>query len=174
MLALSSPATRALISYLLTYLLTPCSMVLLEKLTGLQLIKNFPSFYGTRKFITAFTSSRHLSLSCASSIQSTPPHPTCWRSILILSSHLCLVSLQWSLSLRFLHQHPVYASSLPHPSYMSSLSHSPRFYHPHNSGWAVQIMDLLLIPKETFLMNLVLDQFVEVKLHHLFKRKQKV
>ena len=30
------------------------------------------------------------SLSCASSIQSIPPHPTSWRSILILSSHLCL------------------------------------------------------------------------------------
>jgi hypothetical protein len=27
---------------------------------------------------------------CASSIQSTPVHPTFWRSILILSSHLCL------------------------------------------------------------------------------------
>ena len=39
---------------------------------------------------TAFTSARHLSLSCASSIQSTPPHHTSWRSILILSSHLRL------------------------------------------------------------------------------------
>jgi hypothetical protein len=36
---------------------------LLEKLTGLQIAKNFPAFYGTRKFITAFTSARHLSLS---------------------------------------------------------------------------------------------------------------
>jgi hypothetical protein len=30
-----------------TYLLTPWSRVLLEKLTGLQLAKKFPSFYGT-------------------------------------------------------------------------------------------------------------------------------
>jgi len=44
-----------------TYLLTPWSRVL-EKLTGLQLVKKFPAFYGTRKFITAFTSARHLSL----------------------------------------------------------------------------------------------------------------
>jgi hypothetical protein len=43
-------------------LLTPWSRVL-EKLTGLQLVKKFPSFYGTRRFITAFTSARHLSLS---------------------------------------------------------------------------------------------------------------
>jgi len=48
---------------ILTYLLTPWSRVLLEMLTGLQLVKNFPTFYGTRRFITALTSVRHLSLS---------------------------------------------------------------------------------------------------------------
>jgi hypothetical protein len=47
---------------LFTYLLTPWSMVLLEKLTGLQLVKKFPAFCGTQRFITALTSSRHLSL----------------------------------------------------------------------------------------------------------------
>jgi hypothetical protein len=52
-----------LLTYLITYLLTPYSTVLLEKLTGLQLVKKFPTFYGTRRFITAFTSARHLSLS---------------------------------------------------------------------------------------------------------------
>jgi hypothetical protein len=43
------------------YLLTPGSRVLLEKLTGLQLVKKFPAFYRTRWFITAFTSAPHLS-----------------------------------------------------------------------------------------------------------------
>jgi len=70
--------------------LTPWSRVLLQKLTGLQLVKKFPAFYGARRFITALTSARHLSLSWASSIQSIPPHPTSWRSILILSSYLRL------------------------------------------------------------------------------------
>ena len=77
------------VTYLLTYLLTPRSSVLLEKLTGLQLVKKFPALYGTWRFITIFTSARHLSLSWANSIQSPPP-PTSQRSILILSSHLRL------------------------------------------------------------------------------------
>jgi len=70
------------------YSLTPCSTALLEKLTGSQLVKKFHAFYGTRMFITALTNTRHLSLSWANSIQSITPHPTSWRSILILSSHL--------------------------------------------------------------------------------------
>jgi hypothetical protein len=37
--------------------------------------QEIPAFYGTRKFITAFTSARHLSLSWASSIQSIPHIP---------------------------------------------------------------------------------------------------
>jgi hypothetical protein len=50
--------------------------------------QEIPSFYGTRRFITAFTRARHLPLAWTISIQSMPPHPT-W-SILILSSHLRL------------------------------------------------------------------------------------
>jgi len=75
---------------LYTYLLTPWCRVLLEKLTGLQLVKKFPAFHGTRRFITALRSVRHLYLSWASPIQSIYPHPTSWRSILILSTHLHL------------------------------------------------------------------------------------
>ena len=77
-------------TYLLTYLLTPWCTVPLEKLTGLQLVKKFPAFHRTRRFITALTSVRHLSLSWASPIQSIYPHPTSWRSVLILSTHLRL------------------------------------------------------------------------------------
>jgi len=73
-----------------TYLHTPWRRVFLENLAGLQLVEKFSAFYGTRRFITAFTSARHLSLSWASSIQSTPPHHTFWRSNIILSSHLHL------------------------------------------------------------------------------------
>ena len=71
-------------------LLTPWCRVRLEKLTSLQVVKKFPAFYGTRRFVTALTSVRHMSLSWANPIQSTYPHPTSWRSILILSTHLRL------------------------------------------------------------------------------------
>jgi hypothetical protein len=73
-----------------TTLLTPWSRVLPEKLKHPELLKKSPAFYGTRRFITAFTRARHLSLSLARLIQSMPPHPTSRRSILILSSHLRL------------------------------------------------------------------------------------
>ena len=88
-LCLGLPSERR-VSFFLFFFLTPCSWVLLDKLTGLQLVKKFPAFYGTRRFITTFTSARRLSVSWASSIQSKPPNPTSWRSILILSSHLRL------------------------------------------------------------------------------------
>ena len=41
-------------------------------------------------------------------------------------------SPKWSLSSRFPHQNPVYASPLPHTRYMPRPYHSSRFYHPHN------------------------------------------
>jgi hypothetical protein len=51
----------AALHHTFTYSLTPYSTVLLEKLTGSQLLNKFPAFYGTRRFITAFTSARYLS-----------------------------------------------------------------------------------------------------------------
>ena len=71
-------------------LLDPWSRVLPEKLTRTQLVKKFSAFYGTQRFITTFTTARHLSLSSARSIQSMTYRPTSRISILILSFHLCL------------------------------------------------------------------------------------
>ena len=83
----SVSGTLALLS---AHSFTPWCRFLPEKLTGLQLVKKFPAFHGIRRFITALTSVRHLSLSWASPIQSIYPRPTSWRSILILSTHLRL------------------------------------------------------------------------------------
>ena len=134
------PKCRALCRLLLSllfessYLLTPWCRVLLEKLTGLQLVKKFPTFHGTRRFITAVRSVRQLSLSWASPIQSIYPHPH------LLEIHPNIIHLstprspQWSLSLRFPHQHPIHPPLLTHTCHMPSPSHSSRFYHPRNIG----------------------------------------
>jgi len=117
----------------------PSCRVLLEKLTGLPLVKKFPAFHGTRRFITALTSVRHLSLSWASPIQSIYPHPTSWRSILILSTNLCL-GLPSGLVPSGFPPRPYTPPLLTHTCHMPSPSHSSQVYHPHNIGWGVQII----------------------------------
>ena len=68
----------------------------------------------------------------------------------LLKIHLNIIlpsrpgSPQWSLSLRFPHQNPIRASSLPNTRYVPRPSHS-RFYHPHNIGWGVQIIKLFIM-----------------------------
>ena len=46
-----------------TYLITPRSRVLLEKLTGSAASQEIPLIFGTRRFLTVLTSARHLSIS---------------------------------------------------------------------------------------------------------------
>ena len=108
--------------HLLTYLHISWSRVILEKLTGFQLVQDFPPFYGTRRFIRAFASVRHLSLSWATSSQSISPHPTSWISILIFSSHLrpCLPTSSFP-QISPPEQY-IRLSSLPHELHATSIS----------------------------------------------------
>jgi hypothetical protein len=99
------------------------SWTLLEKLTVVSLFKNFPAFYGTRRFITVFTSALYWSLFWTRSIQSiTIPSylsnihfnivhpPTSWSS-------------QWSLIFWLPRQYPIYIPLLPLSCYMPCRSH---------------------------------------------------
>jgi hypothetical protein len=119
------------------YLLTPWSRVLLEKLTSSQLVTKFPAFYGTPRFITAFTRARHMSLFWASSIQSMPSHPTSWRSILILFSCLRLVRPPlWSSGQSFwLQIQRSRVRSLALPDFLSSSGSGTGSTQPREVNW---------------------------------------
>ena len=125
-----SGAEVCLLTYLLTYLLTPWYRVLPEQLTDLQLVKKFPAFHRTWRFITALTSIRHLSLSWASPILST-------SHLLEIHPNIIHPSMprfpQWSPSLWFPQQDPIHLPLLTHMCHMPSLSYSFRFYHPYSS-----------------------------------------
>jgi len=155
------------------YLLTPWSKVLLEKLTGFQPVKKLPAFYGTRRFINTFTSTHHISLTWASSIQSITPHRTSWRSINVILPPTP-GSPKWSLSFRFPHQNPVYASPLPYTRYRSRPSHSSRFYHPRKWGVLFGLTFINLTKKtssswtayEIFRDNLTFRNYFQASLYY--------
>ena len=112
-----------------TSFLIPRNRVLPEKLMVCEVLEIFPAFRGTRSFITMFTRARHLSLSWATLMQSTPSHPFYLRSILIHSFHRRL-GLRIGL-FRFLHHNPVgilCACHMPHPSH-------PPLIWSHEWGW---------------------------------------
>jgi len=64
----------------------------LQKLTYPQAGKKFPVFYGTRMFISVFTTAGQLALFKATSIYYMPLPPNPLRSFLILSSDLLILS----------------------------------------------------------------------------------
>ena len=59
-------------------------------------------------------------------------------------------SPQWSSSLRFPQQDPIHPPLLTHTRHIPSPYHSSRFYHPHNIGWGVQIIQLLVMQSPPF------------------------
>ena len=120
-----------LLTYLLACLLTPYSTVLLVKLTGPQLVKNFSHILWNPKV--------HYRINkCPTTVpilsQLDPVHtPTSHllHNVILPST---TGSSKWTLSLRFPHQNPVYASPLLHTRHMARISHSSRYCHPNNIG----------------------------------------
>jgi hypothetical protein len=83
-----------------------------------QILKKFPTIYGTRCFITVFTTAHHSPLSWARWIQFIPSNPVSIRSVLILCTHLRLsllvvYSLLAFRALRAFFSSPCFLHALP-------------------------------------------------------------
>ena len=126
-------------------LLMPYSRVLLEKQTRSQLVKKFPTFYGTRNVDYRI----HKCPTPVTILNQTDPVHGPTSNLVKINLYITLPSKpwspKWSLSLMFPHQNPACYSPSPHTRYMPSPSHTSLFYRPNNIGWWVQIIQLLIM-----------------------------
>ena len=126
--------TTYLLPYLLTYSMEQSPSWEANLFSGSQ---GTPRILWNRRFITTFTSVRHLFLSWSRSIHSLLPHPTSWRYSPIYVWVFQVFS--------FLYISPLNACthlSGPHTYYMPLPSLSSRFDRPNNTGWEAHIMEL--------------------------------
>jgi hypothetical protein len=152
---------------------------------NLELIKKFPAFYGTRKFITVLTSARHLSLSWANPIQSPQQLPTSSRSILILSSHLRLTLMSVfhnSISLLFVilnhivihcHYRTFFTSSSSSSSCLSSFQLPSSLYSCHIVIFQNNCPLSLLVAFRTYVsLMIALEIRITARGKYLWKQKK--
>jgi hypothetical protein len=109
-----------------------------EKVVATQPVNEFPAFYATRWFITAFTRAYHWSQSWVRWIQSTISHPISLRTILLSSYHF----LPNDSSLQVYQKSIVCISHISHAYYMPRPPHPPLFDHSNNIWWNVEVMKL--------------------------------
>jgi hypothetical protein len=126
---------KARVHWTYTYLLTPWSTVLLEKLTGSQSVKKFPAFMEPED-----------SQVRATCLYPKPDQSSPCPHIPLPEEHLNPSIYAWFFQVvSFPQVSPLKSRihlSSPHTCYMPFPSHSPRFGHPKNIGWGVQIIKL--------------------------------
>ena len=130
--------SNVILTYLLTYLLTPWSRVLLEKLTGFAPTQEIPRILWKNPKVYHRTHKRPPPVPILSQLHPVPTTPSHFLKI-----HLNIIlpsmswSPQWCLSLRFPHQNLVHTSPFLHTCHMPRPSHSSRFYQRHSIGTTV-------------------------------------
>jgi len=125
----------------LSYLLTPWSRVLLEKLTGFAANQEIPRILWNPKvhYRTHKRPPPVPILSQLHPVHTTPSHFLKIHLNIILPHTSCCP--QWSLSLTFPQHHLVHTSTFLYACHMPRPSHSSRFCHPYNR----KLIPLLLI-----------------------------
>ena len=121
-----------LLTYLLIYLLTPYSKVLLEKLSGSQL-SNSTCILWNPKVLYHIHKCPPPAPILSQIIPCYPPNPQFLKTIVILSSHLSLSPPSGLFPLGFPTTNHVCTSPHPHTCYMPRPCHSSRFVHPNNN-----------------------------------------
>jgi hypothetical protein len=120
------------------------SCALHERPPVVKPLDSFPALYGAWRSVTEFTRALHLSLSWARPIQSTSPHPTSPRSILMLSIHLRL-GLPSCLFPSDFPSNNLYTFLFCLSCYMLCSSHPPQLDHSNYIWRRVQIRKLLVM-----------------------------
>ena len=119
------------VCYIYTYLLTPWSRVLLEKLTGFAATQGISHILWNPK-VHYRTHKRPPPVLILSQLHPVPTTPSQFPKVHL---NIILQSTSWSLqrspSLRFPHQNIVHTSPFLHTCHIPSPSHSSRFY----IGW---------------------------------------
>ena len=127
---------------------TPWSTVFLQKLLSPQLLKKFPSHYRIQRFITVFTTARHLSIFWGEAI----------TAILTLSAyslkiHFNITLTPTPLSFRFTPTKTLYAFTSHHTFLMPRPSQTLWFDNQHRIWWGVShyaVFSGLLLPPPSY------------------------
>jgi hypothetical protein len=120
--------------------LSTWNWVFLEKSPVAQILRNFPTFYGTRMFISMLTIAHPLVRILS---QINPVHIS---TFYLSQIHLPLMftSLWWFHFFWVSLQNPK-ACSLPHTSCMPCPSYPPWLHHSNYTWWRLKVMKVLII-----------------------------
>jgi len=116
-----------------------------------QLIKKFSAcYYGTRRFITVFTSAHHWSLSWVRCLFSTPFHPVSLILVLV-SFHICL-SLSsglfpYGFPIRILYAFSISPTPATRPAHLTLLDFITLIFGEAYKLWSSSLCSLLQPPQ---------------------------